>query len=238
MNLSADPASGCRRWQGKIWRACRLTALLALGGTVAHGQNATPPGGGVRGDYRPNNVFAYPAKLSLDFRRVAVLPLAAGVDSSDLADGCNALAPILRDELIKTKRFEVVAVDPTALRRSTGRVAWTGTEALPADFLGFLRREYDCDAVLFAELTSYRAYAPLAVGWRLKLVDVRSGQILWAVDELFDAADPAVYHASQKFAGQPTRWPFCHQENWLAANSPRLFGRYAAAALVDRLPER
>jgi hypothetical protein len=34
--------------------------------------------------------------------------------------------------------------------------------------------------VPFAELTAYRAHAPLAVGWRLKLVDACSGQIVWA----------------------------------------------------------
>jgi hypothetical protein len=209
-----------------------------MSGILAGCQAAPPHADTFRRGERPVNVFAYPAKLSLDMRRVAVLPLAAESGGRDLPEGCVALGPVLWEELLKARKFELVTVDAPALRRSTGRSAWTGVEALPADFLGHLRREYACDGVLFAELTLYRAYAPLAVGWRLKLVDVRSGQILWAADELFDAAQPAVYRAAQRHAGPRSFWPFGGEENWMAANSPRQFGRYAAAAMLDTLPER
>ena len=33
-------------------------------------------------------------------------------------------------------------------------------EVLPPDFFAYLRREYDCDGVLFVELTAYRACSP------------------------------------------------------------------------------
>jgi hypothetical protein len=184
------------------------------------------------------NVFAYPPKLSLDLRRVAVLPLAAEAAGGDLPDGCAALTPVLQEQLIKAGKFEVVAVDPATLRRRTGQVNWTGAEVLPPDFLAFLKREYGCDGVLFAELTTYRAYAPLAVGWRLKLVDVRSGQVLWAVDEVFDAKIPAVSLAAQRFTSPGFSLPFLRQENWVAVNSPRQFGGYTAATLLDTLPDR
>ena len=238
MNFCATAAGEDRRRQSRFWRAGWLAGLFALSGLVASGQDASSPTGVSKGEHRPDNVFVYPAKLSLDLRRVAVLPLAAGSDVTGLSDGCAALGPVLLEQLIKTKRFEVVAVDPAALRSGTGRASWTGGESLPADFLGYLRREYGCDAVLFAELTTYRAYAPLAVGWRLKLADARSGQIIWAADELFDAAQPEVYRDSQKFEGEVVRWHFWHRENWIAANSPRQFGSYSAAALLDTLPER
>jgi hypothetical protein len=145
---------------------------------------------------------------------------------------------VLHDQLIKSKKFEVVALDATALRRVTGRSSWSGEETLPADFFAILRREYACDAVLFGEVTVYHAYAPLAVGWRLKLVDARSGQIIWAADELFDSAQPAVFHAAQHFAESRPFWAFFRGDNWFAINSPYQFGRYSAAALLDTLPER
>jgi hypothetical protein len=238
MNFSASSAGGSCRWQRRKWRAGWLAGFFALGGILAGGQAAPPYAGIIRRDYRPDNVFAYPAKLSLDLRRMAVLPLAADIAGRDLPEGCAALAPVLWEQLVKTRKFEVVAVDAAALRRATGRINWTGAEVLPPDFFAFLRREYGCDAVMFAELTAYHAYTPLAVGWRLKLVDARSGQILWAADELFDAAQPAVYRAAQRFAEPRHSWPFGHKENWAAANSPRQFGRYATAALLDTLPER
>ena len=231
MNFSASLAGTNKARRRRVWRAGCLAGLIALSTIAAVAQD-------VRKSGQPENVFAYPAKLSLDLRRVAVLPLAPCSAASDLSEGCAALDPVLFEQLVKAKRFEAVAVDPVALRSATGQTSWTGGEKLPADFLGFLRREYDCDAVLFVELTSYRAYAPMAIGWRLKLADARSGQIIWAADDVFDAAQPEIYGASQKFAGQKVKWHVWHQENWLAANSPRLFGAYSAAALLDTLPER
>ena len=236
MNLSAF--SGRRRGHGNFWRVNWLTGVFAMSGMLAGCQAAPPHADSFRRGERPVNVFAYPAKLSLDLRRVAVLPLAAETGGRDLPEGCAALAPVLWEQLVKARKFEVVTVEAANLRRSSGQTAWTGLEVLPPDFLASLRREYACDGVLFAELTAYRAYAPLAVGWRLKLVDVRSGQILWAADELFDAAQPAVYRAAQRYAGPRSLWPFGREENWVAANSPRQFGRYAAAAVLDTLPER
>jgi hypothetical protein len=238
MNSSASPGRGRNRWQGKIWRAGRLTGLSALGGALVICQAAPLHISLFRHEFHPDNVFAYPARLSLDFRRVAVMPLAAAAAGSDLADGCGILAPVLFDRLVKTKKFEVVAVDADKLRSATGRAAWTGNEVLPADFLAYLHREYGCDGVLFAELTSYHAYAPLAVGWRFKLVDVRSGQILWSADELFDAAQPAIGRAAQQFEQPRPFLPGFYEENWVAMNSPRQFGSFSVAALLATLPER
>jgi hypothetical protein len=234
MKFSATPAGTDWCWRGKSWRAAFLATAVALAGVQAAPAQLNV----LRRDYRPNNVFAFPAKLPLEFRRVAVLPVAAGATESSLADGSAALGPVLYDQLVKTKRFEVVSVDPASLRRGTGQSAWAGTETLPTDFLGFLRREYDCDGVLFAELTSYHAYAPLAIGWRLKLVDARSGQIIWAADEVFDATQPSVQRAAERFENQHIHWPFVHEENWQALNSPRQFGRYAIATLLGSLPGR
>lgn len=238
MNFSATSGSGSGRWQRTIWRAGWLAGLFALSGVSVGGPASSPPAGVVPPNAHRYNVFAYPPKLSLDLRRVAVLPVSTGSAANDQVEGCATLGPVLLEQLIKNKRFEVVVVDPMVLRRGTGRANWTGTEMLPPEFLAFLRREYGCDGVLFAELTVYRPYAPLAVGWRFKLADARSGQIVWAADELFDAAEPAVYRAAQRFAGVRFGWPLVHDDNWLAANSPRLFGRFAAATLLNTLPER
>jgi hypothetical protein len=238
MNFSATSGSGCGRWQKTIWRAGWLAGLFAVSGVSAGGPASSPPVSVVLTHPHPYNVFAYPPKLSLDLRRVGVLPISTGSAANDQVEGCAALGPVLVEQLIKTKRFEVVVIDPKLLCRATGRVNWTGNETLPPDFLVFLRQEYGCDGVLFAELTTYRGYAPLAIGWRFKLADARSGQIVWAADELFDAAEPSVYRAAQRFAGVRFGWPLVHDDNWQAANSPRQFGRFSATTLLNTLPER
>jgi hypothetical protein len=238
MNFRAWSGGDDLRRQKVIWRAGRSVGLIALCGALASCQTAPLQTTIFRRDFTPDNVFVYPPKLSLDFRRVVVMPIAPALDAPDLSAGCEALAPVLWEQVIKTKRFEAVAVDVAGLRQRTGRAVWTGREVLPADFFAYLRREYDCDGVLFAELTSYRAYAPLAVGWRFKLVDARTGQIIWSADELFDATRPEVRQAARHFDQQKPALPLMVADDWAVLNSPSRFGRYSAGALLQTLPER
>lgn len=128
MNFSATPAGKHRRPQRRNWRAGWLAGLFALSGVMA-GAEDSQSGIVAKHDCRPDNVFAYPAKLSLDMRRVAVLPLAAGASGGDLPEGCKALGPVLLEQLVKTKRFEAVVVDPDSLRRGTGQACWTGEKS-------------------------------------------------------------------------------------------------------------
>src|ERR1700685_3670440 len=141
---------------------------------------------------RPENVFSSSSILPADVKRVIELPLACEESRGDLSDGRESLDSILQTELIKTKKFELVSLNARLLKSFTGRSSWTGAEVLPDDFFDSLQRVYGCDAVLFCQLTVFRAYAPLAVGWRMKLVDVHTQKIIWAVDEVFDAGDPAI----------------------------------------------
>lgn len=188
--------------------------------------------------YHPDNVCSASPILPATLRRVVVLPLACDALPTDLSDGRDALDPILRSELIRAKRFEVVAVCADDLRRFTGSDTWDGSEALPPSFLDWLRDKYDCDAVLFCRLTEFHAYPPLAVGWRMKLVDVRSQSILWAADEQFDAGQPPVRNSATCFAFENEASMGGSSDEWLVRNSPRRFGQYAAAQLLATLPRR
>lgn len=227
---------GCP-WQGRVLTmACGLAmmAVLAAGARPVV-INRLPPGAPPP-DSPPGNTYRVSEEMPHTVRRVAVLPLATGA-SSDLILGGETMQPIILDELIKTRRFEVVPVDPEKLRSVTGQTRWTDTEALPAGFFGFLRREYACDAVLFSELTAFRGYAPLNIGWRLKLADARTGKILWASDELFDASDPNILNQVRHHSLVP--WGDSEPLNdWHVENSPRDFGRFFIAEVLATLPDR
>jgi hypothetical protein len=188
--------------------------------------------------YHPDNVFQYTPVLPYDLKRVAVLPLACDESRYDLQDGCHSLDPILQAELIKTKRFEVIPVSCEVLQSRTGQSTWTGAEKLPSTFFDSLREVYGCEGVLFCQLTVYRPYAPLAVGWRMRLVDVRTRQTVWATDELFDAS---FQKPPKDRIVNPLEVPYMTDDSvkrWSVLNSPREFGRYAAAQIVGTLPAR
>jgi hypothetical protein len=229
-----DTSVPCRKRFGPLRGGVCLAACVLLAGCaspVFQNLGFSPP-------YHPDNVFLYVPGLAPDVKRVAVLPLACDGQRVDLSDGCEMLNPVLKFELIKAKKFEIVSVSPDILRSRTGRATWTGAEMLPPDLFETLRQLYGCDAILFCQLTAFRAYAPLAVGWRMKLVDARTRQTLWAADEVFDAGEPAVHAGASYYESDELRIPRHKPENWLVLNSPRQFGQYSAAQLLATLPTR
>jgi TolB-like protein len=188
--------------------------------------------------YVPSNVYRADAHLSPEIKRVAVLPLTTLSDDSAMEFAREALGPVLVAELGRVRQFELVAVSAEELRLLTGRNTWSGEEKLPLDFFDKLRDKLGVDAVLFCRLTQYRAYEPLAVGWRLKLMDAAEPQVLWAVDEVFDARVPEVAAAARRYAQQhPDAGPSVQDAQGVLL-SPRRFGRYAASAVVETLPGR
>lgn len=188
--------------------------------------------------YQPSNVHVEIVRLPDDLRRVAVLPLTAVNGGTDAEFGLEALEPVLLAELGRVKQFEVVPVSPDQLRRWTGRSAWTGEESLPRDLFAKLRAATGVDAVLICRLTHYRAYQPLVVGWRLKLVDAADPRVLWAVDEVFDARVASVANAARRFAQSQRDGPPSLADSRRVLVSPRRFAHYTADAVFATLPGR
>ena len=212
-----------------------LFLLVGCGSmTIAHGEI-------IRGeDHQVSNVHRLAPKLPERMRRVAVLPVSAE-SANDMNVGRESLEPVLQAEFDRLNVFEVIRVTPDQMRHFTGKQDWNSNEKLPADFLAVIRQETGCDAILFSRLTRYHAYPPMAVGWNLKLVDATDGQVWWAVDEMFDLADPAV-------ATSARRYQLAHQKYYeanpqladsrTALVSPRRFAAYTVAALFDTFPDR
>jgi len=193
----------------------------------------------VRGKgYQPQNVFVEGATLPKNIRRVAVLPLVCDDKDFNLDQGRAQLEPVMMSELIKTKKFEVVSSDSAFLKNRTSRADWTGEEILPPEFFSLLRESSGCDAVLFSRLTVFRAYPPLAVGWRVRLVDVQTGKTLWAADEVFDGGEAAVEDGARHHQLTEDRSPWGAPNEWFVQNSPSKFGQYTAARLLATLPSR
>jgi hypothetical protein len=219
--------------------------------------------------YQPSNVYRQQPTLPSAVKRVAVMPLTIpssefGIRHSELEFGREMLWPVLVDELGRARHFELVPVAPESLRALTGRSDWSGEESLPLDFFDRLKESLGADAVLFCRLTQYRAYEPLTIGWRLKLVyqgekqEVRGEKakeslpftsslspltllephILWAVDEVFDARTPEVAVAAKRYAAEhPESAPSLHDSRSVLL-SPRRFGQYTTSAVVETLPRR
>jgi hypothetical protein len=184
------------------------------------------------------NLFVLQKQLPANLRRVAVLPLTTRGVNATVEDGRDALQPIFHAELAKTGRFELVLINPDELRQWTGKRSWKSEDRLPTDLFAKLRENTGCDAVIFGELTQYRPYEPVALGWNLKLIECREVKIWWAFDELFDAGNPDIAGAAQAYYQSQIRQPGTLNQPASILSSPRRFGQYTISAAFSTLPTR
>jgi hypothetical protein len=77
------------------------------------------------------------------------------------------------------------------------------------DQISAIRETLKCDAVLLGTITEFRPYPHMIIGLRLKLLDLRDGQLLWALEQVWDSADKITqyrikdyfrYHKSSGYA--------------------------------------
>jgi hypothetical protein len=219
-----------------------LAGLLCLWGVLMTGWVGEARAGWNPADWlggrKPTlNVYRAAPELPADLRRVAVLPLHG--PGSDLAPETRRnLEEALFTELLRSRFAEIVPVSDRQLRKLTGRETWTACEVLPEGFLEKLRQATEADAVLFVEVTAFRAYTPAVVGWRMRLVDLRSGCTWWAADELFDTADPSVVRAAQRFERTAGARAGGGSDGWRSLRAPGMLARMTVACLLATLPGR
>lgn len=186
-------------------------------------------------EFQPQNYHQTSAWLPRDLRRVAVLPL-TNVPTDNLSPASIAqLDRLLPGELSRTELFEVVDVTPDQLRRWTGRSRWNVTDELPADFFERIHNQLGCDGVVFAHLTAYHPYPPLAMGWKLSLVDARQPQIWWSCDLMYDAGDQGVARSAVRYEREHELGRIPEADPATILRSPGRFGQYTLAASLGTL---
>ena len=188
-------------------------------------------------DYVVSNVFRKSETLPGQVRRVAVLPVSYRESNANFVSGKQSLEPVLASELTKASRFESFLVDPTQLKQWTGRDHWDAYEALPPNLFKVLLEKTGADAVLFTTLTEYKPYPPVTIGWRMKLV-APDADILWAVDELFDASQVAVSNAARQYERDHVRSNSALEDSRSILLTPTRFGQYTLDAVLGTLPNR
>jgi len=188
--------------------------------------------------YTPTNVKAV-AKIPADVRRVVVLPVAGGPALTE--ETLLKLDSICQGELTRTARFEVIPLSRDNLAAITGSRQISSVDKLPTvliDKLFNIYNSYGADAILFVDVTTYSAYPPLVLGLRTKLARVTDGEIIWAADNVFAAAEPAVANSARHHAlalgSDRGQVDLSHT----ILQNPQRFAGYAAAATFLTLPPR
>ncbi|MBD5781689.1 hypothetical protein IEN85_19470 [Pelagicoccus sp. NFK12] len=175
-----------------------------------------------------HEVKSLPAHL----RRVALLPLYKGrYDHIDM----TVIEQNFAQELSKLNVFELITVEPEKMEELFGVERYSSVEVLPTKLLSKLHEIYAIDGVMLVDLTYYNAYQPVGMGVRAKLLDGHTGELVWAADETFDGASPAVSNAARKYfqTQSTTEYPLHRTQTVL--HSTARFSKYVAHALFDTI---
>ena len=222
----------------KTSAALRFSGVL-LAVAVLGGCNSVPSmleeAGLEQGPYYAPVNFRGEARLPDDVHRVAVLPVHGGTVAQ--VETAAAMDAVLLTALQQQTRFEVVVVTRDECRRLFGAYDFSSVGALPHGFLEKLAEHYAVDAVLFTDLTVYKAYRPLALGFRAKLAGVRDMRLVWAFDEVFSADDPRLRNSVRHYYRRSDR---AAPSDPMSTNlqSPARFGAVAADLMFRTLPPR
>jgi hypothetical protein len=82
-----------------------------------------------------------------------------------------------------------------------------GNSTYSLDQISAMYDTLKCDGILIGTITEFRPYPHMAIGLRLKLMDLRDGQLIWALEQIWDSAEKKTesrmrrYFKSQKSTG-------------------------------------
>ncbi|MDO8302912.1 MAG: hypothetical protein Q7T18_06710, partial [Sedimentisphaerales bacterium] len=94
--------------------------------------------------------------------------------------------------------------------------------------LAMLRKNLKSDAILLGEVTQYSPYPRLAIGLRLKLIDLRDGTLIWALEQFWDSIDKQVEKRTESYFKTQIRSGFDPIEYRMALVSSHMFLNFVA----------
>tara|TARA_B100001094_G_scaffold53075_1_gene48676 strand:+ start:2297 stop:2791 length:495 start_codon:yes stop_codon:yes gene_type:complete len=145
---------------------------------------------------------------------------------------------VFHQELTKQRLFETVRLTTEQMKVLFGIRRLSSSGQLPETFLSDIEKQTGANGVLLMDLNSYRPYKPLSLSVRAKLVEIKSADFLWAIDETFDAGQPGVIAAASQFQRAIQVNNLSARTTGSATASPRTFAKYVAHSIFSTLPIR
>lgn len=182
----------------------------------------------------PTNL--YPIERLPDyFNRVVVLPGYYADEDSHLL---KYIDDIFHQELAQERIFETIRYGTKKMKTIFGVERVSSSGELPENFLRRLEEMTNANGVLFLDFDSYRPYRPISIGIRAKLVDIKTGEFVWAIDETFDAGHASVIVGSSIFQEKAQVRALSAKTSGSVLHSPRIFAKYVASTTFSTLPLR
>ena len=179
--------------------------------------------------YQPKNLYPI-ERLPTYFNRVVVLPNFHTDPSSQVLSYSD---DIFHKELTKVGLFETVLLSENTCLELFGQKRFSSAESLPENFLKTLTDKYGANGVLFVDLHTFSPYRPLSLGVRAKLVDLKSGEFMWAIDETIDAGSASVIVTANNYQRSNHVQAISSKTSTSVLQSPRFFCKFVANVMFS-----
>ena len=195
--------------------------------------------------HKPHNHHLTHGGWPDDTTVVAVMPLTSGRGDQWSEQGLELMQPVLTEELARFDLFEAITITPEKLTALTGVPRVRAHDALPSNFpaiIGALNKQRTdrriCNAVLFCELDTFRPYPPMAMGWKFRLFNLETSDLVWAFDEVFNVGDPRVNNSLRRYMRTQRMTHMDIFRDSLVIDSPRVLARYSLTTALETMRKK
>ena len=178
----------------------------------------------------PLRYYRYPG---MDLSRVGRVVMPQLKNLSANPDLANEITVALAEELQKKQIFGLDTIYPTDPKWKNADLG--DASRYSAKQLSEFRANLKADALLFGKITHYRPYPRNSVGLKLQLVDCRTGQLLWAIDQVWDSTDAAVEKRIESFFKKQMRSGYDPMKWKLTMLSPRIYNKFIAYEISETM---
>ncbi|MCL5282334.1 MAG: hypothetical protein M1376_20805 [Planctomycetes bacterium] len=168
--------------------------------------------------------------------RVALVEIAGTSDDPQIA---AALTEALFLEAQKKQVFGVTVVRRSAPAWQELQENLDSSQTLRQ--LATAREALNCNGLLVGTLTEYRPYPHMAVGLRLKLLDLTDGQLLWGMEQVWDSSDRSTQKRIKAYLKEDRKAGHSPLREELVIVSPLNFCKFVAydvASTFERVKEQ
>jgi TolB-like protein len=108
-------------------------------------------------------------------------------------------------------------------------------EKSPLDTLKEVYKAFGCDAILTGTIRDYQTYPRLAISVRLRLIDLTDGELIWAMEQVWDTTDKELEKRMRGFFDTEMRGGY-EPLNWkMGLVSPNVFLKFVCYEVGETL---
>jgi len=147
------------------------------------------------------------------------------------------MAPDVTEALFQALQKRQIFSVTIVRRNDAARRSLQLNSSCPYTFqqLSDIRRTFKCNAVLAGTITEFQPYPHMVIGLRLKLVDLKDGQLLWALEQVWDTADKTTEYRTKDYFRRQVRSDSTPLREHLTAVSPIKFIKFVAHDVSETL---